>query len=244
MFFDIISQMSKNPFNKQKLKKLFKPDVLKAYEIRNSVPDIHKNTLDVFSAALDAKLLSKTTKEWISDVENPRQTQKSNQNWVGYMHQAVLGSIDGWRDLGTGEGVDLESKKNKIIAELKNKHNTMKGDAKINIYDDLEKCLKTTNKGFTGYYVEILPKNAKRYNTTFEPPDKKTKLNRPKREDIRIIDGASFYEKVTGQKDAIKTWYLLFQIIVDEILQENINGYSKTSLGKESLSIFIKTFGD
>ena len=49
----------------------------------------------------------------------------------------------------------------KIIAELKNKHNTMKGDARINIYDDLEKCLKTTNKGFTGYYVEILPKNAK-----------------------------------------------------------------------------------
>ena len=119
MFFDIISQMSKNPFNKEKLKKLFKTDVLKAYEIRNSVPDIHKNTLDVFSAALDAKLLSKTTKEWISDVENPRQTQKSNQNWVGYMHQAVLGSIDGWRDLGTGEGVDLESKKNKIIFDIK-----------------------------------------------------------------------------------------------------------------------------
>jgi len=46
----------------------------------------------------------------------------------------------------------------KIIAEIKNKYNTTKGADKKTLYDNLELALLNKYKGYTGYYVEIIPK--------------------------------------------------------------------------------------
>ena len=93
----------------------------------------------------------------------------------------------------------------KIIAEIKNKHNTTKGNHKKNIYDDLESKLNTNYNGFTAYYVEVLPKrNLKTYNKSFTPPDNITQSNRPKNSKIRVIDGASFYEVISGNPDFLE----------------------------------------
>ncbi|QOY52493.1 Eco47II family restriction endonuclease [Candidatus Sulfurimonas baltica] len=60
---------------------------------------------------------------------------------------------------------------------------------------------------YTGYYVEIIPKKPKQFNVLFTPPDNTTGSNRPYREDIRKIDGKSFYELLTNDKNAIYDMY-------------------------------------
>ena len=43
-----------------------------------------------------------------------------------------------------------------IIADIKNKFNTTKGNHKVNIYDDLDKILNSPEfKEYAGYYIEL-----------------------------------------------------------------------------------------
>ena len=81
------------------------------------------------------------------------------------------GSIPGWKNLGTGGGLDILNKRKKIIAEIKNKHNTTKGNHKIEIYDAIKAKLKLVEySGYTGYLVEIIPKGKKKYDKPFDQP--------------------------------------------------------------------------
>lgn len=176
--------------------------------------DINKNMLDPFSAIIEASKEKITLDQWLVQ-EKIRQDNKSFQNAIGLFHQQVLGKIGGWTNLGTGHVVDIICEKRKIIAEIKNKFNTTKGNHKIAIYDDLDTLLKTKYIKYTGYYVAIITK--KRINSPFQPPDNKTKLKRPKNESIREIDGKSFYELVTDDKLAINKLYNAIPLVISEI---------------------------
>ncbi len=59
--------------------------------------------------------------------ETARQAQKTLQNHLGDFHQRILGSVKGWTDMHTGGVIDLISHDTKIIAEVKNKYNTVSG---------------------------------------------------------------------------------------------------------------------
>ena len=146
-----------------------------------------------------------------------RQAQKSLQNHVGEFHQIVLGSIDGWKNLKTGAIVDLESIDNNMIAEVKNKYNTISGGKLADLYSELEKLVmpKTSKyKNFTAYYVEILPKSPTPYDKEFTPSDKAKGAKCPPNPLIRQIDGKSFYAKVTGDPKALAK---LFNVLPDVI---------------------------
>lgn len=177
----------------------------------------HKNVIDPFSALFHGVTRAIKYTEWI-EQEKARQSQKTMQNAIGKFHQDILGSINGWEDLGTGGILDVCNKKMKIIAEVKNKHNTTKGNHKIEIYDTIKSKLKTKEySDFTGYHVEIIPKSKKEYNKPFIPPDNKTKKRRPMNKKIRVIDGVSFYELATGRKNALKELFeALIRILVDQ----------------------------
>lgn len=95
---------------------------------------------------------------WLKQ-EEARLVQKTLQNLVGNFHQEILGHMDGWTNLRTGSVVDLLNSEQKIIAEVKNKYNTTKGNHKKVIYDDLHSLIRTEFPGYTGYYVEIIPKS-------------------------------------------------------------------------------------
>ena len=58
-------------------------------------------------------------------------------------------------------------------------------------------------KDYSAYYVEIIPKKSKRYDECFTPSDRQTGTACSANELIRQIDGMSFYELVTGEKDAL-----------------------------------------
>jgi len=178
------------------------------------------NMIDPFSALFDAMCQGISLEQWL-EQEKSRQTQKTLQNALGGFHQEILGSIPGWESMGTGNVFDLKNEKMKIIAEVKNKYNTTKGNHKVAIYDDLAEQLKTKYKGYLAYYVEIIPKDKAVYNKPFTPPDNRTHKRRPAREDIRVIDGKSFYGLAAGDPEAIKKFYNALPIVIEELLGKN-----------------------
>ncbi|MES2225010.1 MAG: Eco47II family restriction endonuclease [Patescibacteria group bacterium] len=175
--------------------------------LEKSDADFYKNSVDPFSALFESLLKNISISDWI-EQEKARQIQKSLQNALGEFHQNVIGSFKGWENLGTGKIIDVKNTKKKIIAEVKNKHNTTKGNHKTAIYDNLNGLLNTTYEGYIGYYVEIIPKNKKVYNNSFTPSDNNSKSRRPINEKIRVIDGKSFYELATGDPNALEKIYM------------------------------------
>lgn len=209
-------------FDRQKIKNILKPILLSAYQAEISEQSLRQNTLDVFSATLESILKGISFDEWI-EQEKKRQIQKTLQNKVGDLHQKILGTLSGVQDLEVGDVVDIISQEKSLIAEIKNKHNTTKGNHKIAVYDDLKSVLSSKPEITTAYYVEILPKNGKKYNKPFTPSDNKTSQQRPANEFIRQIDGQSFYELLTGNPNALRELYILLAQVASEILSEEFN---------------------
>ena len=176
---------------------------------------LYKNVIDPFSAIFDGVVDGISFNNWLNR-EKVRQIQKTVQNAIGEFHQAVIGSIPGWQNLGTGQVIDICNNSRQIIAEIKNKHNTVKGSDKIVIYDDLFYALQTPNyKNFTAYYVEIVPKKDMKkiiYNRPFTPSDKKTKTSRPPIPNIIITNGQDFYDIATGVPGSLS---MLFDVLPD-----------------------------
>tara|TARA_B100000963_G_scaffold358992_1_gene385054 strand:+ start:3449 stop:4147 length:699 start_codon:yes stop_codon:yes gene_type:complete len=180
--------------------------------------DIHKNVIDPFSSLFEAAVNSYTYDSWIN-AEVMRQKQKTLTNKIGHLHEELLACIIGVENLAKGLVVDILCEQKSIIAEVKNKFNTTKGNHKKEIYDDLSKLIDEKYHGFTGYYVEIIPKNPVRYNKQFTPSDNTTKSNRKGRDDIRIIDGYSFYSLLTGDENAL---FKIHQFVIKK-LSEKMN---------------------
>ena len=233
-------------FDRQRLKSSLSKLIINAYKGRTGEVDLYSNTLDCFSAVVDSVILGISLEEWLK-LEKQRQTQKTLQNIMGDIHQEALGSSGEWASLGVGKVVDLVNHKRKIIAEIKNKHNTTKGNHKVNVYDDLAELLPRY-PNYTGYYVEILPPaRSKVYNSAFTPPDNRTKRKRPENQRIRKIDGRSFYSLVTGHDDALDQFYNALPSLVVEVLSEaNLIGYTmdRARIGEfQSKEIFKKAYG-
>lgn len=189
--------------------------------------ELFRNVVDPFSGLFDAAVQNINIEEWL-DQERSRQIQKTFQNAIGSFHQEIIGSMPGWENLGTGNVVDISNKGKKVIAEIKNKFNTTKGNHRVSVYDDLKSALSLDHyQGFTAYCVEILPKNKKNYDTFFIPPDNRTHKRRPKNKKIRLISGQLFYDLASGEKNALKKLYLALPQVIEDITgisQKEITG--------------------
>ncbi len=185
--------------------------------------EFHKNVIDPFSAIINAAVFEIDHQTWYAS-ETIRQCQKTLQNHIGELHQKILGCALGWHDLGKGSIVDLVCEKRKIIAEVKNKHNTVTGGKLVDDYHSLEDAVTpklSQYKDFTAYFVNIVPKNSARFNKPFEPSDKKKGMKCAKNESIRIIDGASFYHLVTGEQDALQKLYDTLPVVIEHIFKHD-----------------------
>ena len=112
---------------------------------------------------------------------------------IGNFHQRILSRVDGWKNHDAG--YDLENAKKKIIAEVKNKHNTMNASNREKVIEELSTALRQKGLGWRAYLVVVIPKKPERYEK---------KLQNTARRDIREIDGASFYAMTTGEKTALR----------------------------------------
>lgn len=201
--------------------------------------NFNRNVIDPFAVLFEMSGFQVEEQTWLTGEKN-RQAQKTLQNHVGAFHQTILGNIPGWKDLDTGGVMDVVCPERKIIAEIKNKHNTVKGSDKVKVYDMMDRAVMTKGhqyKGFTGYYVEIIPKSANRYDKPFTPPDNQTGQPRTANPLIRQIDGYSFYALATGVQDALPQ---LFAALPDVI--ENCSNYRFTDRAFAS-QFFQKAYG-
>ncbi|MDR3490969.1 MAG: Eco47II family restriction endonuclease [Gammaproteobacteria bacterium] len=178
--------------------------------------DFWKNGVDPFATVASTIVSGKNSiEDHLLEVEKVRQIDKAISNSIGYFHQNILGHLDGCINPGMNGEIDLIVKRPglKLIAELKNKWNTTKGDDKTQPYDKLARLIGSDYHGYIGYYVCIISKpiKAKGYNVIDKPftPSKK-KVRRPLREDIREIDGLSFYDLLIGRKDSLLDLYEVF----------------------------------
>lgn len=99
-----------------------------------------KNRLDIFKMIIDISVKNISTKDWVEKEIN-RQEDKSNSNIIGFFHEKLIGKIDGWEALAVGNGIDITGRNATI--ELKNKHNTTKGEDEVGIYEKLNGKLQS-----------------------------------------------------------------------------------------------------
>ncbi len=181
------------------------------------------NVIDPFAALFEMSGFDLSHNDWYQN-ELIRQSQKTLQNQVGEFHQKILGHVEGWKDLGKGNIVDLVNQNSQIIAEVKNKYNTVSGGKLAELYSSLEGLVmpKTSAyKGYVAYYVTVIPKKPERHNICFTPSDKDKGEKCRSNELIRAIDGASFYELVTGHKNALAEVYAVLPVVISSLMKEH-----------------------
>lgn len=200
-----------------------------------------KNVIDPFGSLFEAAAFDVDHKTWKSS-ETIRQCQKTLQNHVGDLHQKILGNVNNWEDLGTGSVVDLVCENKKIIAEVKNKYNTVTGGKLADQYYSLERLVMpkaSKYRNYTAYFVNIIPKKPERFNITFEPSDKEKSAKCPKNELIRVIDGASFYTLVTGKENAISELYDALPSVIEDIFKTDYKQPKFTIPDKKEFSKYF-----
>jgi Eco47II restriction endonuclease len=205
--------------------------------------DINRNVVDPFSILFQMSGFEISADEWQAS-EMTRQAEKTLQNHVGMFHQNILGGVKGWKNLEVGQIIDLESIDQKVIAEVKNKYNTVSGGKLVNVYCDLESQVMPKHskyKGFTAYYVEIIPKKPQRFNIEFTPSDKSVGGRCPANPLVRKIDGASFYDLITGEKHALRQLFDILPDVIEEVCK-NTNAY-KFDDRTFAKSFFSEAFG-
>lgn len=215
--------------------------------ISQAEKSFYRNGVDPFSAVFDAACQGITLEQWLS-FERKRQAQKTLQNALGNFHQKLLSHVKGWEIPALGY-VDLVSEKSKVVAEVKNKHNTVKKSDLKAVYDELQAAvLHKTSKynGYTAYYVTVVPSSTKRFTKEFTPSNNETKTVRQGNKQILEIDGYSFYALVTGEQDALKQLYQVLPKVIKDVLtaQKSPNG-KIAALSQEPLfaELFAKAFG-
>jgi hypothetical protein len=184
---------------------------------------MNRNTIDPFSALFDAAKQNITLTDWLNQ-EKSRQVQKTLQNAIGIFHQEILGAMPQWQSLPVGGIIDVKNDNKKIIAEIKNKHNTTNSSSAEALYDHLYGVLNNSYKGYTAYHVQIIPKSRNVYDKPYTPSA------RPSNKSIRVIDGKSFYAMASGYNDALKMLYIVLPKVIGDILQRSTDNVTKDRL--------------
>jgi hypothetical protein len=198
---------------------------------QSSIDFFGKNVIDPFSAIFEIAGFEIDYNTWFTS-ESTRQAQKSLQNCIGDFHQNILGYTLNWSNMKVGNVIDLASGASNIIAEVKNKYNTISGGKLSDLYYSLDSLVSPKTsiyKGYTAYYVAIIPKKPARYDRPFTPSDKGKGEKCPVNDKIREIDGASFYRLVTGDETALED---LFDIL-PEVIFKCSNGNFKINNAKK-----------
>lgn len=185
---------------------------------KTAVVEFGKNVIDPFAAIFEMSGFGLDYDSW-RESETTRQAQKTLQNHIGNFHQNILGNSIDWTNMKVGNVIDILSEENKILAKIKNKFNTISGGKLSDLYYSLDNLVSPKSsiyKGFTAYYVAIIPQHGRRYNKFFIPSNKEKGEKCPPNEHIREIDGASFYSLVTGSETALEDLFDILPAVIKE----------------------------
>jgi hypothetical protein len=164
----------------------------------NAASASSRNITDPFAAALESALFGLPTKDAWESLEVHRQKQKNLMNHIGLLHQDLIGGLEGWKsyDAGSDQPDVVGSRgSQKIIGEVKNKHNTMNARSSEATYDKLAEQLASPEyKGYVGVVIQVLG-NDQRPGRNWKPfaPG----ASRHARNDIVVMSGKVFYAIAT-----------------------------------------------
>lgn len=183
----------------------------RAQDAKENAPKrMKKNVTDPFSSLVVASTFKITTRDDLIGIQHRYSALNGTSNALGLFHQQVLSSVHGWAN--HDKSYDLENSGKKIIAEIKNKHNTMNSKNRDKVENDLNIALQTKGSDWKAYLVIIVPRDGARYK-------KQLHTKRP----IFEMDGASFYDGATGESGALRD---LFKATI-EILNKDRHGITE-----------------
>ena len=171
------------------------------------------NGRDPFKLIFDIMNNSSNFSDW-ENREAMRQADKTINNRIGEFHQKLLGGVDGWTDLGTGDETKLDLKKNDntIFLELKNKFNTVNSDSSKAVWEKLEKNLESYPAS-TNYLAFLIEKNG-------TSGEKIWKYKTKSISNIKKIWGYNVYALVTNKDDALKKTWDAMPIAINKIVEK------------------------
>ena len=121
-------------------------------------------------------------------------------NKIGDLHQRIIGRLDGWDCHETNTGMpDVAGKRGgqKIIAEIKNKHNTMNSKSTKATFESFEEMLSRPQfRGYIGVVVQIIAPREQTGN--YWKPF--TASGCTARDDIIVMNGRTFYAIATDSQ--------------------------------------------
>ena len=147
-----------------------------------------RNVVDPFLSLLIATTFNIRDPNALTDLQRAESAMRGMGNAVGAFHQGVLGTVDGWDNHDAG--YDLECSSRHIVAEVKNKWNTMNSQNKRAVIVDLKTAVRQKRGPWTGFLVLVVPQKPVRYEKDLGG-------------NVIETDGASFYHTVTGMPNAI-----------------------------------------
>ena len=154
----------------------------------NAADRRNKNVVDPFLSLLIASTFECTSVKELAYLQNIESASRGMSNALGTFHQNILASVKGWENHNAG--YDLVCPEKMILAEVKNKWNTMNSSNRRQVENDLDTAIRQKAGNWNGYLALIIPKEPQRY--------KRLITSR-----VFDIDGASFYHIVTGDPNAI-----------------------------------------
>ena len=166
------------------------------------------NVVDPFYSVLVASSFGIETVGDLDNLQDAGAALRGISNPLGEFHQSILGSIDGW--INHDSGYDLECPSKAIVAEVKNKHNTMNASNMEKVISDLDIAIRQKKGSWEAYLVQVIPRRPQRLK------------NLVRNRGVYVIDGASFYHLATGDPNAIHDLFDKFcemLFLSDEICQ-------------------------
>jgi hypothetical protein len=147
---------------------------------------LHKNVLDPFGALFEAQFTGLSYDQWIAAERT--------------FHERILGGMSGWTRLGNEPSrVDLTNPDKLAIAEVKNKFNTITGTRLPQALNTLIEQSRTYRGvwggDITAYLVYIIPAKPAGVDKLYKSVHRIG--------EVRIIDGARFYDFASGDKDSL-----------------------------------------
>lgn len=207
----------------------------RAYKDENEF-NIHRNVIDPFNALFEAVPMGMEMEDWFKH-ETRRQVNKTLTNRIGHFHQDLICLLPGWESLGRTEGVldvichrPFGANQTPVVAEVKNKYNTMNAGQQRRSFDEMQEGLRFY-RDHTAYLIQIIQQRP-----SGDIPW--AVAQRGERADIRLIGAPLLYELASGVPDA---FLKVFQAII-KILEVNYNHKTSKALLEDLNKLFVKAF--
>lgn len=183
------------------------------YSFKMDLKGFNNNLIDPIKLTFDSIVYAQGIEQTIEN-EVLRQLDKTNSNLIGYFHQNIFRYLgDGWDVPKTG--YDIQSEKENIFVEMKNKHNTMNSSSTAKTFMRMQSTI-IKHPEATCLLVEVIAKKSQNIPWVITlDGERQASTNQ-----IRRVSIDKFYELVTGNKNAFLDLCKIIPTVIADVVSE------------------------